>query len=95
MYITLMNSMSYSKLRNNLKSALDQVAQNHEVIRIERSRGGDVVLVSSEDYDALAETAYLLRSPANARRLTEAVTRLRKKQHLVVSLDVLKDEVGL
>jgi antitoxin YefM len=90
-----MNSMSYSKLRNNLKSALDQVAQNHEVIRIERAKGGDVVLVASDDYDALAETAYLLRSPANARRLAEAATRPRQEQHTVASLTDLKDEVGL
>jgi antitoxin YefM len=90
-----MNTMSYSKLRKNLKSALDQVAQDHEVIRIERAKGGDVVLVSSVDYDALAETAYLLRSPANARRLMESALRPRIEQRPLVSLIALKDEVGL
>jgi antitoxin YefM len=90
-----METISYSKLRNNLKAALDKVAQDHEVIRIERVKGGDVMLVSSEDYESLAETAYLLRSPANARRLTEAATRPRSRQLSIVDLEKLKNEIGL
>ena len=70
-----MNSISYSRLRANLKSALDKVCDEREPIVVERKKGGDVVVLSREDYESLQETAYLLRSPANARRLLNAVKR--------------------
>jgi antitoxin YefM len=53
-------------------------------------RSGDVVLMSAEDYDAWQETVYLLRSPANARRLMEAVARDRAGAH---SIDKTMDEL--
>jgi antitoxin YefM len=53
---------------------IQQVKDDHTPIRISSGRG-DVVLMSAEDYDSWLETIYLLRSPANARRLMEAVAR--------------------
>lgn len=72
-----MTSTSYSKARRNLKSVFDRVCDDHEPVVITRRSGENVVVVSEEDYASLEETAYLLRSPANARRLLAAVARDR------------------
>ncbi len=90
-----MDTISYSKLRANLKYALDKVSDDHEVIVVERPKSSDVVLVARDDYDSLAETAYLLRSPANAKRLIEAARRPARLRKTYSSAKALKDEVGL
>lgn len=69
------NTLTYSKLRKELKSAFDETCRIHEPIHISRRNGENVVILSEKDFISLEETAYLLRSPANARRLLEAVSR--------------------
>jgi antitoxin YefM len=69
-------SISASEARQRLFPLIERVNADHEPVRIS-ARNGDVVLMSAEDYDAWQETVYLLRSPANARRLMEAVARDR------------------
>ena len=90
-----MGKMTYSHLRANLKSALDGVCADHEPVVVERQKGGDVVLLAREDYDSLQETAYLLRSPANARRLLEAVNRKARARKTFKSAAALRLETGL
>jgi antitoxin YefM len=90
-----MDKMSYSKLRENLKSALDRAVDDHEVIYVERANGRDAVLLSREDYESLNETSYLLRSPANAKRLIAANKRAKKPTKAFKSVKALRDEVGL
>ncbi len=62
---------------------IQQVNDDHTPVRI-NSRGGDAVLMSAEDFDSWQETIYLLRTPANARRLMEAVARDKSGQVTVV-----------
>jgi antitoxin YefM len=69
-------SISASEARKQLFPLIERVNTDHDPVRI-TSRAGDAVLMSAEDYDAWQETVYLLRSPANARRLMEAVARDR------------------
>lgn len=69
-------SISASEARRRLFPLIERVNADHHPVRIS-SRSGDVVLMPAEDYDSWQETVYLLRSPANARRLMEAVTRDR------------------
>jgi antitoxin YefM len=90
-----MDQYSYSELRANLKSALDRAVEDHDVIIVKRARGGDAVLMSREDYESLNETAYLLRSPANAQRLLAANKRAKSKRKSFKSVEPLKDAVGL
>jgi antitoxin YefM len=90
-----MDTISYSKLRANLKSALDRAVDDHEVITIKRAKGGDAVILSKDDYTALAETAYLLRSPANAKQLRDAMKRPRKQMVEFDSVAALKNALGL
>lgn len=68
-----MNAINYSDLRNNLKSTLDKVCEDHEPIIITRKNSDNLVLVSYEDYSSIEETSYLLKSPKNAKRLRESI----------------------
>jgi antitoxin YefM len=58
---------------------IQQVNDDHEPVRI-NSKAGDAVLMSADDFDSWQETIYLLRSPANARRLMEAIARDKSAQ---------------
>jgi antitoxin YefM len=71
-----MDAISYSAARANLASTMDRVCSDHEPLIITRNGEASVVMLSLEDYRALEETAYLLRSPANARRLLSAIAQL-------------------
>lgn len=62
-----MDSISYTAARANLARTMDRVCDDHEPVIITRSSEPSVVMISLEDYKALEETAYLLRSPKNAR----------------------------
>jgi antitoxin YefM len=71
-----MRTMTYSETRAHFAEVLNRVADDREEVVITRSGREDVVIVSREDYESLRETAYLLRNPANARRLLAAISRL-------------------
>ena len=75
-----MKTMSYSHSRANYAETLDSVIDDREEVVITRAGREPVVIVSLEDYESLKETAYLLRSPANARRLLESIERLEDGQ---------------
>lgn len=71
-----MDVITYRAARANLAETMERVCDDHEPIVITRDGGPAVVMLSLEDFSALEETACLLRSPANARRLLTAVARL-------------------
>ena len=71
-----MKAISYTAVRENLASTMDRVCDDREAVIITRKRDQSVVMISLEEYDALLETAHLLRSPANARRLLDALESL-------------------
>ena len=75
-----MDAMTYTTVRANLASTMDRVCNDHEALIITRNGDQAVVMLSLEDYKALEETAYLLRTPANARRLLAAVGQLNAGQ---------------
>jgi antitoxin YefM len=70
------HAITYTTVRANLASAMDRVCNDHEPMIITRNGEQAVVMLSLEDYKALEETSYLLRTPANAKRLLAAVTQL-------------------
>jgi antitoxin YefM len=71
-----MKTMSYTESRARYAEVLDGVTNDREEVVITRAGHDPVVIVSLEDYESLKETAYLMRSPANARRLLDAMERL-------------------
>jgi antitoxin YefM len=72
-----MNALTYSQSRSDLAKTMDRVCDDHSPIIITRKSQRSVVMISLEDYQALEETAYLLRSPKNARRLLESIAELQ------------------
>ena len=68
-----MDTLSYSAFRKNLASTLDRVNEDHIPVMITRQNGKPAVLVSLDDFHAYEETAYLMASPENARRLNQAI----------------------
>lgn len=71
-----MRTMTYSESRAKYAETLNSVVDNREEVVITRAGHEPVVIVSLDDYESLKETAYLLRSPENARRLLTAIDRL-------------------
>ncbi len=71
-----MDTVTYTTVRANLASAMDKVCNDHEPLIITRNGAQSVVMLSLEDFKALEETAYLLRTPANAKRLLGAAAQL-------------------
>lgn len=85
-----MKTMSYTESRARYAEVLDAVVNDREEVVITRAGHDPVVIVSLADYESLRETAYLMRSPANARRLLDAMERLesgRGQQHEPVDPD--------
>lgn len=71
-----MNAVTYTAARENLAATMDKVCDEREPTMITRNRDQAVVMVSLEDYKAMEETAYLMRSPQNARRLLTSIRQL-------------------
>ncbi len=86
---------TYSDLRAHLKSYCDRVAESGEPLIIRRRGGADVALVSLEELSGLEETAHLLRSPENARRLLESIEEVRSGSGVVLTVAELRSKFGL
>jgi antitoxin YefM len=71
-----MRTMTYSESRAKYAETLNAVVNDREEVVITRAGHEPVVTVSLDDYESLKETAYLLRSPENARRLLASIERL-------------------
>jgi len=71
-----MKAISYTAVRSNLAKTMESICDDHEAVVITRKNERSVVMLSLEDYEALEETAYLLRSPKNMKRLIESISRL-------------------
>ena len=71
-----MDAISYTSARANLASTMEKVCNDHAPVIITRKSESPVVMMSLEDYEAMEETTYLLRSPANANQLLESIAEL-------------------
>lgn len=85
-----MKTINYTDLRSNLAKVIDQVNDNHNPVIITRQNGKPAVLMSLEDYNSYAETAYLMVNPTNAERLNKAVANIRAGK--TVSHELIEDE---
>lgn len=73
----MMETLSYTTFRNHLADILDKVNDDHEPVLITRRNGKPAVVMSLEGFQSYEETAYLVASPENARRLNEAISDVR------------------
>ena len=85
---------TYTQARAKLASLLDQVTKNREVVIIKRRGNEDVALITADELAGILETAHLLRSPKNAKRLLSALDRVQKKSGTPQTIDDLRKEVG-
>lgn len=88
-------STTYTDARANLKELCDRVTSTRAPVIIHRRNAEDVALVSANELESLVETAHLLRSPANAKRLLSALIRAKNKMEKPTSVSHLKKELGL
>lgn len=84
---------TYTALRADLASYLDEATQNNKAILVTRQNAENAVILSEREYTSLVETVYLMRSPNNARRLIEALEWSEQDQGESQSLKKLREEI--
>lgn len=82
-----MKAIPYTTLRANLAAEMDRVCEDHAPLIVTRKKCSSVVMISLDDYQALEETSYLLRSPKNARRLLASIIELESGHGVERELD--------
>jgi antitoxin YefM len=90
-----MTRATYSHLRENLATVWNEVEDTQEPIIVSRNGHQDLAILPADELASIQETAYLLRSPKNARRLIEALTRALEGQGETTSIDALRQQVGI
>jgi len=86
-----MTAITYTAARESLAATMDRVCQDHDPVIITRNRDQAVVMLSLEDYESLQETSYLLRSPANAKRLLDSIDELNRGKGIEKEISDLVD----
>lgn len=71
-----MAHVSYSDLRKNLSTYMDEVCDSRAPLLVTRQNARSVVMLAEEDYEGLMETVHLLKSPANALRLLRSIKEI-------------------
>lgn len=84
-----MDAVNYSTARKNLVKTMEKVCDDHSPMIITRQNARAVVIMSLDDYNAIEETAYLLRSPENAERLHQSIKQA--EQGKTVRYDLLEN----
>ena len=85
-----MNAVSYSDLRQNLKTYLDKIYNDHDPMIVTRKNNENLVILSIAEYDSLIETSYLLSTRANADHLQKSIEQLNSGK--VTKRELLSDE---
>lgn len=83
-----MQAITYTAARESLASTMDQVCRDRAPVIITRNREQAVVMLSLEEYESLEETAHLLRSPANAKRLLSSIAALESGKGKTRKIDL-------
>jgi antitoxin YefM len=73
-----MKSITYTEARENLANTMNRVCEDNAPVIITRNRDQSVVMLSLAEYESLQETAHLLRSPANAKRLLDSIDAIKR-----------------
>ena len=86
---------TYTNARASLAALCDEVASTREPVIIRRRNAEDVALISADELNSLLETAHLLRSPKNAKRLLDALSRAERQELPPSSVEDLRRDLGL
>jgi antitoxin YefM len=90
-----MSTITYSTARDHLAEVWDQTISTREPVIVSRRGAESIVMLPLEEWEGLKESAHLLRSPANARRLLAALNRLARGEGEAMSLNALARSSGL
>jgi len=90
-----MGSASYSHLREHLAEVWDEVENTQEPVIVSRRGHQDIAILPADELESLRETAHLMRSPKNARRLLEAIARAQNDEGEAVHPRSLRRELNL
>jgi len=90
-----MSTITYSAARDHLAEVWDKTVSTREPVVVSRRGSESIVLLPLEEWEGLQETAHLLRSPANAKRLLAALNRLDHGAGEVLSVEALASRTGL
>lgn len=85
---------TYTQARASLASLMDEVTKNREIVIIQRRGREDVAMITADELAGVLETAHLLRSPKNAKRLLTALHRVKEGSGVSQTIDELRNEVG-
>ena len=86
---------TYTQARANLAALMDKAVDDKVPVYITRRNGKRVAMIDADEYESLMETAYLLSSPANARRLLEAIEQADRGEGTIMTIEELRRTVGL
>ena len=86
---------SPTEAKNDFFNLLEQVAENQQVFIVDRPEGENVALIAESELASLMETVYLLRSPANAKRLFDALAESKSGKIQPQTIEELKQELGI
>lgn len=89
------NTTTYTQARADFASLCAEVAATREPVIIRRHNAEDVALISADELASLLETAHLLRSPRNAKRLLTAIARAQRRETSPSSVEDLRGSLGL
>lgn len=78
-----MRAVNYSELRQNLKSSLDAVSNDDELLVVHRPKGKSIVMMPLDEFNSLQETYHLNKSKANRQRLEESIDNINEKRNLL------------
>ena len=81
-----MEKISYTSLRQNLSSILDEIEDNKEPYCVTRRKHGEIVMIAKDDYDSLLETLHLLSNTKNANKLYESINQDKNGEYEDIKL---------
>ena len=90
-----MSTITYSTARDHLAEVWDKTVSTREPVIVSRRGAESIVMLPLEEWEGLQETAHLLRSPANARRLLAALNRLDSGEGEILSINSLERRYSL
>ncbi len=89
------SEITYSYARAHLSEVLDLVGHDREIITVTRRNHPDVAIIAADELSSLLESVYLLRSPANAKRLFRSMEWAKSAEAIPQTLDELKQELSI
>ena len=91
----MQRQVTYTRAREQFADLLERVTGDREVVIVTRRNREDVAMIAASELASLQETAHLLRSPENARRLLEAMAASRRGEGERTTVDALRAEFNL